>query len=165
MIIFRWSIIPNDLNLSEQPFTLRESFLLPMMFYLLWQALYLIAVELILAAWIQSDPDLEFALRCLARDADNGMHQLVLGIMRRINVRGPTEIFQAETVKTKMIFVSSQLVYTIITLAPVQILYSSFALSLLYISIILGWTVNLGACSYGQDFMERYKLVRQNKTD
>ena len=136
-----------------------------MLFYLLWQLLYIIAVELVLAAWIKADPDLEFALRCLARDADNGMHQLVLGIMRRIKVMAPTEIFQAETAKTKMIFISAQLVYTLITLAPVQTLYSSFPLSVLYISSILGWTVYKGANSYCQDFMERYKLVRQDKTD
>ena len=136
-----------------------------MLFYLLWQLLYIIAVELVLAAWIKADPDLEFALRCLARDADNGMHQLVLGIMRRIKVMAPTEIFQAETAKTKMIFISAQLVYTLITLAPVQTLYSSFPLSVLYIFSILGWTVYKGANSYCQDFMERYKLVRQDKTD
>ena len=136
-----------------------------MLFYLLWQLLYIIAVELVLAAWIKADPDLEFALRCLARDADNGMHQLVLGIMRRIKVMAPTEIFQAETAKTKMIFISAQLVYTLITLAPVQTLYSSFPLSVLYISSILGWTVYKGANFYCQDFMERYKLVRQDKTD
>ena len=134
-------------------------------FYLLWQLLYILAVEVVLSAWIKSDPDLEFALRCLARDADNGMHQLVLGLMRKFNIMEPTEIFQAETAKTKIIFISAQLVYTVITLAPVQILYSSFAISLLYISSILGWTVYQGANSYCQDFMERYKLVTQNKTD
>ena len=134
-------------------------------FYLLWQLLYILAVEVVLAAWIKSDPDLEFALRCLARDADNGMHQLVLGLMKKFNIMEPTEIFQAETAKTKIIFISAQLVYTVITLAPVQILYSSFAISLLYISSILGWTVYQGANSYCQDFMERYKLVTQNKTD
>ena len=134
-------------------------------FYLLWQLLYILAVEVVLSAWIKSDPDLEFALRCLARDADNGMHQLVLGLMKKFNIMEPTEIFQAETAKTKIIFISAQLVYTVITLAPVQILYSSFAISLLYISSILGWTVYQGANSYCQDFMERYKLVTQNKTD
>ena len=153
------------MNLSEQPFSLRESFLLPMGFYLLWQLLYILAVEVVLSAWIKSDPDLEFALRCLARDADNGMHQLVLGLMKKFNIMEPTEIFQAETAKTKIIFISAQLVYTVITLAPVQILYSSFAISLLYISSILGWTVYQGADSYCQDFMERYKLTSQTKTN
>ena len=136
-----------------------------MMFYLLWQLLYIIAVEVVLAAWIEADPDLEFALRCLAKDEDNGMHQLVLAIMRRINVMAPTEIFQAETLKTKIIFISAQLVYTVTTLAPVQILYRSFSISFLYISSILGWTVYKGANSYCQDFMERYKLITLDKTD
>jgi len=163
--LVRWSIIPNNLNLSEQSFTLRESFLLPMMFYLLWQTLYLIIVEVILSDWITANQDLEFALRSLARDADNGMHQLVLGIMRRLGIMGPSETFQPETLKSKIIFISAQFVYTVTTLLPVKILYNSYLLSSLYLTLILGWTVSKGASSYCQDFMERYNLHIKNKAE
>ena len=155
----RWSIIPNNLNLSEQSFTWRESFLLPLLFYILWQLLYLVIVEGILASWIRSDEELEFALRCLARDGENGMHQLVLGVMRRLAVMETNENFDAETVKTKLIFISAQLVYTVITLLPVQIMYNSYAGSSVYMLVILSWTVYQGANSYCQDFIERYKLL------
>ena len=161
----RWDIIPNSLNLPDQPFSLRESFVLPMMFYVLWQLLYLLTVEVILSSWISANQDLEFALRSLARDTDNGMHQLVLGIVRRLDIMGPTETFKPETVKTKIIFVTAQLVYTVTTLLPVPVLYYSYGVSTIYLSLILGWTVNKGAASYCQDFMERYKLHSQNKTE
>ena len=112
-----------------------------------------------MASWIRSDEELEFALRCLARDGENGMHQLVLGVMRRLAVMETNEKFDAETVKTKLIFISAQLVYTVITLLPVQIMYNSYAGSSVYMLVILSWTVYQGANSYCQDFIERYKLL------
>ena len=50
-----------------------------------------------------------FFFRNLSRDSNNGMHQLVLGIMRKIGVMTPSEEFDSETLKTKMIFVVAQL--------------------------------------------------------
>ena len=89
------------------------------------------------------------------------MHQLVLSIMRRLRVMEETEQFDADTIKSKLIFVTAQLVYTLATLAlaPVPLLYNSFSLSnLLYLGLLLGWTVLRGAESYFQDFVERYKV-------
>ena len=86
------------------------------------------------------------------------MHQLVLSIMRRLGVMKETEEFDADTMKTKVIFVTAQLVYTLATLAPVPLLYSSLGLSNLYLALLLGWTVLRGAESYFQDFVERYQV-------
>ena len=69
-----------------------------------------------------------------------------------------TEEFDADTMKTKVIFVTAQLVYTLATLAPVPLLYSSLGLSNLYLALLLGWTVLRGAESYFQDFVERYQV-------
>ena len=81
--------------------------------------------------------------------------------MRRLGVMNNDEVFDAETVKTKMIMVISQLVYTIITLLPVPLLYTSYVFSVVYFSLILGWSVYLGAGSYLQDFSERYHLDKR----
>ena len=67
------------------------------------------------------------------------MHQLVLGLMRRLGVMEAEEEFDADTVKTKLIFVSAQLVYTLATLGPVPLLYTSPALSSAYMGLVLGW--------------------------
>lgn len=91
------------------------------------------------------------------------MHQLVLSIMRRLGVMAGTEEFDSDTVKTKLIFVTAQLVYTLATLAPVPLLYDSLALSNLYLALLLGWTVLRGAETYLQDFVERYNLERKKE--
>ena len=79
--------------------------------------------------------------------------------MRRLRVMEETEQFDADTIKSKLIFMTAQLVYTLATLAPVPLLYNSFSLSnLLYLGLLLGWTVLRGAESYFQDFVDRYKL-------
>ena len=84
------------------------------------------------------------------------MHQLVLGIMRKIGVMEVTEEFDADSFKTKMIMVTAQLVYTILTLIPVKILLGNFVISVLYMGAIFGWCIYQGATSYLQDFIERY---------
>ena len=94
------------------------------------------------------------------------MHQLVTKIMRRVGVMGEQEVFQAETLKTKMIFIIAQLVYTVITIVPVPFLFSSYFLSVLYISAIYGWTMWRGSRLYYQDFQDRYQLrVSRRKTE
>ena len=102
--------------------------------------------------------------RALASDSGNGMHQLVLGLMRRLGVMEAEEEFDADTVKTKLIFVSAQLVYTIATLGPVPLLYTSPALSSAYMGLVLGWCALQGAAQYLQDFVERYKLDLSGKS-
>ena len=86
------------------------------------------------------------------------MHQLVLGIMRKIGVMKNSEEFDAETIKTKLIFVSAQLMYTIVTLLPVKLLYNSYIFSILYMTGIFAWCVFQGAESYFEDFTERYRV-------
>lgn len=102
--------------------------------------------------------------RALASDSGNGMHQLVLGLMRRLGVMEAEEEFDADTVKTKLIFVSAQLVYTLATLGPVPLLYTSPALSSAYMGLVLGWCALQGAAQYLQDFVERYQLDLSGKS-
>ena len=70
---------------------------------------------------------------------------------------GPQEVFNADTVKTKLIFLTAQLVYTLITLIPVPLLYTSPLFSGVYITLLAGWTVWCGAGQYRADFRERYR--------
>ena len=83
------------------------------------------------------------------------MHQLVTKIMRNIGVMQSEEVFNAETVKTKLIFIVAQLVYTLITLLPVPLLYISYNFSVVYIGAIFGWTLWRGSNFYYEDFKDR----------
>ena len=67
-----------------------------------------------------------------------------------------SEEFDSETIKTKLIFVSAQLMYTIVTLLPVKFLYNNYIFSVLYMTGIFAWCVFQGAEGYFEDFTERY---------
>ena len=97
--------------------------------------------------------------RHLASDTDNGMHQLVTNLMRRMGVMEEQEIFNAETLKTKIIFITAQFVYTVISIIPVPLLFSSYYCSVVYISAIYGWTVWRGSNFYYEDFLDRYNIL------
>ena len=66
--------------------------------------------------------------RALASDSGNGMHQLVLGLMRRLGVMAPQEDFDSEQLKSKVIFQIVQGVYSIAVCLPTMWLYSSYYL-------------------------------------
>ena len=132
--------------------TIYDLTVLPLTLYLVWQILYLVTTELVLADMMRADPEITSSLRYLASDTSNGMHQLVTTLMRRLGVMGPQEVFNADTVKTKLIFLTAQLVYTLITLIPVPLLYTSPLFSGVYITLLAGWTVWCGAGQYRADF-------------
>ena len=54
-------MIPSNLDLPN--LSLHDAILLPILFYSLWQTLYLILTEVILASYIKSDKEIVFALR------------------------------------------------------------------------------------------------------
>ena len=56
-------MIPSDLELPDQGLRLHNAILLPILFYSLWQILYLLLTEVILASYIKSDKEIVFALR------------------------------------------------------------------------------------------------------
>ena len=61
--LVRWGVIPSHLDLPD--LSLRDAILLPILFYSLWQGLYLLLTEVILASYIKSDKEIVFALRSL----------------------------------------------------------------------------------------------------
>lgn len=86
--------------------------------------------------------------RYLAKDKKNGMHQLAKKLMRRLGVMGKTEDFDSEQLKSKMIFFTVQGVYSVLVCIPTKWLYSSYHLSVLYISFIYLWCIWRGGTYY-----------------
>merc|ERR1719427_336702 len=160
--LVRWGMIPSGLE-PDSVVLGWDDLALPGLLYSAWQLLYLLLTELILPASLPSYPGLVTSLRYLARDNKNGMHQLTKRLSRKIGLMGPTEEFQSETVKTKAIFLTMQALYTLVTSLPALVLYSSYSLSVVYMSCILTWCVWRGGSYYIEVFSERYKLkfVRQ----
>ena len=112
--------------------------------------------EVVLSSWISSDPKICSSLRWLATDTNNGMHQLVLGCTRKIGVLDAAEVFNPNRMKTKLIMVVAQLVYTLATLVPVPILWVSYTASTIYLGAIYLYVVWRGSSVYMTDWAERY---------
>lgn len=64
------------------------------------------------------------------------MHQVVLSIMRKLRLFKKDETFDPTTFKTKIIFMGSQVVYTMVVCLPTPFLYNSKAGSLAVASFV-----------------------------
>jgi len=153
--VIRWSddwVGPTQLGVWE-------AVTLPVIFYLAWQAAYLVVTEVFLASWLNKNLDQSFSLRALASDENNGVHQLVKNNLRAIGIMAPTEVFDASTLKTKLTMVVAQLIYTLITLIPVPALFSSYTFSIIYLGSIYLMVLWRGACDYMQDWADRRSII------
>eukprot|EP00638_Chattonella_subsalsa_P021193 CAMPEP_0117867954 /NCGR_PEP_ID=MMETSP0950-20121206/8335_1 /TAXON_ID=44440 /ORGANISM="Chattonella subsalsa, Strain CCMP2191" /LENGTH=190 /DNA_ID=CAMNT_0005719715 /DNA_START=337 /DNA_END=910 /DNA_ORIENTATION=- len=125
--------------------------------YCFWQLLYYYKTEMLDKAVLEADPALVTSLRWLSSDKKNAMHKLVLKVMRRAKLMGPQEEFDSTTVKTKVIFMASQLVYTLVTFTPCIFIYNSFMMHTMYGLLISMWAVWNGAVYYIDVFSFRYQ--------
>jgi len=163
--MYRWQLIPNNLIPENDSLSWAESFLFPMLLYVGWQLLYLFIMEVVLAGVLARDPDKITSARWLVQDKKNGMHQLVVKICTKQGWMAKGEELDADTWKAKIIFMTSQLVYTVATMLVVPFLYSNYILSVVYIASIYMWCVWRGGTYYIEVFSERYKLQFVNKDE
>ena len=134
--------------------------------YLLWQILYFVKTEVIDMIKLDEDPSYITSLRWLSQDSKNFVAKITKKLMRKIGVFRPDEDFDHTTYKTKLIFMGTQFVYTVITFLPACVLFTSEALNLLYIVLLFASSVYMGGGYYcykgalmkaasGQDFQKR----------
>lgn len=74
---------------------------------------------------LDADPEIQTSLRWLTTSPSNAMHKIVLFLMRKVRMFKADETFDPKTFKTKMIFMGSQLVFTIVVSLPTPFLYNS----------------------------------------
>ena len=86
------------------------------------------------------------------------MHILVTKVAKSIGVFAKDEVFNSKTLKTKIIFVIAQVLFTLVTILPTPFLYSSYSFSFCYICVIFGLSIWRGGSYYIEVFSERYKL-------
>lgn len=80
---------------------------------------------MVLQPRLDADPDIQTSLRWLTTTPKNPLHRVVLWLMRSVGVMRKDEIFDPSKTKTKMIFMGSQLVYTVVVSIPTPFLYNS----------------------------------------
>jgi hypothetical protein len=86
------------------------------------------------------------------------MHILVTKVARSIGVFAKDEVFNSRTLKTKIIFVVAQVLFTLVTILHTPFLYYSYSFSFCYICVIFGLCIWRGGSYYIELFSERYKL-------
>jgi len=163
--LLRWGLIPNPAIHHDDNLTLLEFLMLPIGLYLCWQLGYWTVTEGVLRTQLATDPDLITSLRYLAGDKKNGFRNLCLSILVWLGVSQPGEDLIADSLKAKVTFAVTQLVYTMITILPTPFLYNSYRLSCVYLVLLYGCGTWNGASYYIEVFAERYRLKFARTTD
>ena len=91
--------------------------------YLAWQIAYLLKTELWDVKRLDEDPELVTSLRWLANDYKAGVTRFALRVGRAVGAFRRDELFDASSLKTKFVFVTLQLAYTVVTFLPIPLCY------------------------------------------
>ena len=105
--------------------TLLHFYVYPTLGYLAWQIAYLLKTELWDVKRLDEDPELVTSLRWLANDYKAGVTRFALRVGRALGVFRRDELFDASSLKTKFVFVTLQLLYTVVTFLPIPLCYRS----------------------------------------
>jgi Protein of unknown function (DUF2838) len=128
----------------------------PLLFYSLWQTVYLVQTEWWHRQTLDNDPDLSTSLRYISSAHKMSINQQTLKLCRSVGIMGPSETFDPPTFKVKVIFVALQMVMTICTFLPVSWMYQIYTLHTFIVLSILTFCVYNGARYYIQVFSKIY---------
>ena len=180
MHLLRWGLITNPSISQEDHITPLEFLSLPLGLYLSWQLSYCLITEVPLRSKLASDPDLITSLRYLAKDRKNGFRNLCLSVLCWLGLSQPGEDLDPDSIKAKLTFSVTQLVYTLITIIPTPFLYTSYSASCIYLMLLYSFGTWNGASYYievgfilscfditqsCQVFAERYHLKFHQKSN
>lgn len=125
--------------------------------YCLWQAAYLLKTEVVDKAKFDAHPEIQTSLRWLAKDTKNEFSRMILKGLRKLGIFGAKEDFDATSMKTKLVFVASQLLLTVVSFLPTPFCYNNQLFHLLWIGVIFTISVFNGASFYIEVFSVRYQ--------
>ncbi|KAJ1414016.1 hypothetical protein B484DRAFT_335398 [Ochromonadaceae sp. CCMP2298] len=131
-------------------------YLATLLLYVLWQMAYLLKTEWLDKSKLDRNPSLLTSLRWMSSDTKNAANRAVLRLLRRWRVYGKQEEFDSKTLKTKGVFVITQLLFTLLSFLPTYFMYHSATFHLLYILLIVSNSVFNGASFYIEVFSKRY---------
>jgi hypothetical protein len=138
------------------PITVSDLFLATLG-YLLWQVAYFIKTEIVDKSKLDNRPEKITSLRWLSKDLKNPLVYQIVLFARRLGVYARNEEPDPSTVKTKLVFMSSQFLYTTSTFLLSFLVKNSATTSLFLIGIIYTIAVYYGASFYIEVFSTRYQ--------
>ena len=161
----RWSPTGNMCNAMDNDCSIgiTGALLEPLLFYMCWQALYILKTEILDRKIMLANPDIKTSLRWLTRDTKNPMHKIAKRVCRSMGVLGPNEDFDPESLKTKFVFWIGQLIFVLVTLLPIPSLFASVKANTFYILFVLMTAVYNGSNYYFEVFAARYMQKLEEK--
>ena len=113
------------------------------------------SLEIILRQHLGNDKSIITSVRYLTRDRKNPIVNRVTKICAKHGLVKEGECLDPETNLAKVVFVCSQMIYTILTILHTNLLYTSYIISCIYIIFIFGIGVWNGASYYIEVFSKR----------
>lgn len=146
----------SSLCLADTSLTFLDFFLAAII-YLFWQICYFIKTEVVDKEKLDRRPELLTSLRWLSKDMKNALANSVVNVCKRLRIYGYDEEPDPTSVKTKLVFIFSQFLYTLFTFIVTPPLYFSHAVNLGYIITIFTISIYNGASFYIDIFSKRYQ--------
>lgn len=131
--------------------------------YLLWQLFYFIKTEVIDKDVLNCHPELITSLRWLSKDTKNPLAKAILKLCRKIGIFQKDENYDHTKIKTLVVFMVSQFIYTLSTFIITPFLFSSHIFHLIWIIFIFTMSVYNGASFYIDIFSARYLKNLEDK--
>jgi hypothetical protein len=136
-----------------------------LLFYFSWQVLYLLKTEVSDKQKLESDPALLTSMKWLSSNQKNKLSKTVLQLCRHARLFAPDENFSSTSMKTKMVFVMTQLTFTILAMIPTYHAWKYPTFHLTYIAIIFSISVFYGASYYVEVFSTRYTMALEKAAE
>jgi Protein of unknown function (DUF2838) len=126
--------------------------------YLFWQMCYFAKTEILDKRKLDERPELLTSLRWMSTDKKNFFARFVLSVCRNVGLLRFDEHFDCYSVKTKIIFMSAQFLYSITTFAPTILLYNFQICHVAFLIFIFCAAAFNGASFYIEVFSKVYQL-------
>lgn len=133
-------------------------YLFAILLYAAWQVAYIVKTEVWDKEKFDTNPNLLTSLRWLSKDTKNPTARGILKVMRQVGIFQANEDYDSTSMKTKLVFVGSQFLLTLVSFIPTPFIYYSSKGMLTYIGILFTIAVYNGASFYIEVFSQRYHL-------
>merc|ERR1711863_25720 len=166
MHLYRWKLISSELPLAdEDSLPLYSNFVLAMLIYGIWQISYLIATNVLLKSYLEDKTVITSYRYLMTGKKKQPIYKWAEKQLLMKGVLKEGEQLDPDNYLGKLVFVSVQLIYTLIMISHIWLLYASYTLSVIYIVVVFTVASWNGASYYIEIFSTRYNLQFETKPE
>lgn len=140
-------------------------YLYALFFYACWQGIYLLQTEVVDKVKLENDARLLTSLKWLAADTRGMLTGGTLKILRKLGIFSENETWNSRDGKTKMVFIASQFIFTMLGMLPTYLCWNSARVSKIYICLIFTTAIYFGASYYVEVFSKKYAVALERAAE